>query len=178
MNTQLSRKKLGTLNPQYKHGLEKFRSYKWLYQKYVIEELSLTQIASIVGVNFNCIRKWLIKVSIPRRNNGARIGQHNHHFKGRTVNSQGYILIYSPDHPHKDKRNYMREHILVAEQILDRLLFQDECIHHIDENKRNNHPSNLYLFPRHNLHDQYHQRKRKHSKLFIPIIESNLSMNG
>ena len=166
----------GRLNPQFKNGLDKFRSYNWLYKKYVIEELSLTQIASIVGVSFNSIRKWLIKVNIQRRTEGSRIGQHNHSFKGKAINSQGYVLVYSPEHPNKDSRNYVREHILVAEQIIRRFIKRSECVHHINEDKRDNRPANLYLFLKRSEHDRYHQRKRKLSKKFVPITESNLSM--
>jgi hypothetical protein len=35
---------------------------------------------------------------------------------GRKINSQGYILIYSPNHPHKDKSSYVREHRLIVEK--------------------------------------------------------------
>jgi hypothetical protein len=170
----MGKKLFGHLNPQYKPNLEQYRTFEWLYQKYCIEELSLSSIAKIVNVDIKCISKWMNKVDIPRRQSGARFGKNNHHFKGYCFDSRGYKLIYSPNHPNKDNRNYVFEHRLVVEKYLNRYLTREETIHHIDENKLNNKLSNLYLFSQHHQHDRYHQKLRK-DKSFQPITKSNLS---
>jgi YHS domain-containing protein len=46
------------------------------------------------------------------------------------------------------KRYSRHEHVVVAEEILGRKLRADEVVHHIDENIRNNEPSNLAVMTR------------------------------
>lgn len=65
---------------------------------------------------------------------------------GRSVNSQGYVLIYSPDHPYKDQRNCVREHRLVMERHIGRYLSPEEVVHHINGNHQDNRIENLQLF--------------------------------
>jgi hypothetical protein len=47
-------------------------------------------------------------------------------------------------------------HRIIAEQILGRSLTKDEVIHHMDEDKHNNHPSNLALLPDQAFHAKVH----------------------
>jgi len=57
-------------------------------------------------------------------------------------------IIVDEEHPRtKPRKNgkYIMEHILVMEKELGRFLESHAIIHHIDEDKLNNHPSNLYL---------------------------------
>lgn len=53
------------------------------------------------------------------------------------------------------------EHRVVAEQILGRKLKPGEVVHHIDENRHNNSPENLMIFPNQQAHAEYHQRLKK-----------------
>lgn len=64
---------------------------------------------------------------------------------GRTINTQGYVLIYSPEHPYRDARKYVREHRLVMEKKLGRYLRPDEEVHHINHDKLDNQIDNLQL---------------------------------
>lgn len=65
----------------------------------------------------------------------------------RTVN--GYTLVYEPDYASSMKGNnwdgYVYEHILIAEKKLGRVLREDECVHHLDFDRSNNHPINLLV---------------------------------
>jgi len=45
----------------------KYQDEKWLYNKYWIEELSLTKIGKLCGVNHETIRYWIKKLNIPIR---------------------------------------------------------------------------------------------------------------
>ena len=82
---------------------------------------------------------------------------HNTWKGGRYVH-QGYILIYTPDHPRANQRGYVREHILVAEKAFNRVLLLDEEIHHIDGNRTNNEIGNLIVFKTKAMHIAYHHR--------------------
>ena len=68
----------------------------------------------------------------------------------------GYIEIYSPYHPNKNKHNCVLEHRLIMEKHLGRFLTKKEVIHHIDNNKQNNDIENLELFSSVGKHTQKH----------------------
>lgn len=80
---------------------------------------------------------------------------------GRVVASNGYVLIkVGYDHHLADMRGYAYEHRLVAERTLGRRLQPGEQVHHKDENKLNNDPTNLEVVAgtaehkvRHRKHD-------------------------
>jgi len=57
---------------------------------------------------------------------------------GRKVNTAGYILIYN-----EQKKEYVFEHRQVMENKLNRELYEDEVVHHVDGDKKNNKIKNL-----------------------------------
>ena len=83
-------------------------------------------------------------------------GKNHWNWKGGKIISRGYIMIYNPDHPYKDHHGYVLEHRLVMEKMLGRYLKPEEVVHHLDYDKTNNHPNNLYLFSNDMAHQQYH----------------------
>lgn len=80
--------------------------------------------------------------------------------KGRYVQSEGYVMVRAPEHPRAHPGGYVFEHILVAERALGRFLAPPEEVHHIDEDKRNNNPSNLIVCPDRAYHWLVHQRTK------------------
>lgn len=68
-----------------------------------------------------------------------------------------YLCELAPGHPSATKEGYVRTHILVAERKLGRHLKQDECVHHIDEDKYNNDPDNLMVFKTMADHSAFHK---------------------
>ena len=76
--------------------------------------------------------------------------------ENKKININGYIAYYYPEHPRAYDNGCVYEHILVAEQILGRLLKPEECVHHIDYNKTNNNPDNLMIFKTNSDHMAYH----------------------
>lgn len=86
---------------------------------------------------------------------GAQALNKNPNWKGgRTIASNGYVLVKAPDHPDADVRGYIYEHRLVAEKKLGRRLRKGEQVHHVDGNKSNNAPENI----------EVHASQRHHAK--------------
>jgi len=108
-----------------------------------------------IGRGKYCSRKCSDKHTLFKKGRSAspatqfRKGQKPHNFKGERYttsrkNGRTYRLIYAPDHPNATKSGHVREHRLVMEQQLGRLLENDEVVDHIDRfDTLNNHPSNL-----------------------------------
>ena len=71
--------------------------------------------------------------------------------------SSGYVYVKAPPgHPNVNGDGYICEHILVAENILGRLLNGEEVVHHINKKRNDNKPSNLMVFASHRDHALYH----------------------
>lgn len=77
------------------------------------------------------------------------------------INQNGYIYIYRPDHPRANRGGYVREHLVIMEEKLDRSLKSGEVIHHINGEKDDNRPDNLMLFNSDRAHLQYHAQIRR-----------------
>lgn len=61
-----------------------------------------------------------------------------------------------PGHPRANADNAVYLHVLVAEEKLGRYLLPEEVVHHIDENKTNNDPTNLMVFCTKADHTSFH----------------------
>lgn len=71
-------------------------------------------------------------------------GPKNPNWKGgRTIASNGYVLVKRPDHPGADVRGYVYEHRLVAEEQIGRALRKGEQVHHRNCVKTDNRPDNI-----------------------------------
>lgn len=67
---------------------------------------------------------------------------------GRRVSSEGYVLVYAPDHPKTGYTGYVREHRLVMERVYGRMLDRTEEVHHLNGDKTDNRVVNLEVLPR------------------------------
>ena len=115
---------------------------------------------------------------IYRHNLMSGEGNHQYGLKGdknaswksdRKISRYGYRLVRVLDHPFRTDDDYVLEHRLVAEKYLlteeNRVeingkyyLKPEYIVHHIDENKLNNDPSNLMVLTR-GEHTALHNRK-------------------
>jgi len=75
----------------------------------------------------------------------SRTGEKSTAWKGGRTMKQGYVCVRHPDHPNAAKNGYVKEHILVMSQHLDRALVKGEMVHHKDGDRTNNDISNLEL---------------------------------
>ena len=74
------------------------------------------------------------------------VGENHCNFKGGQ-NNNGYLMVKTSNHPFADHRGYVHKHRLIAEKFLNRYLTSKEVVHHINRNRRDNRPENLYVFP-------------------------------
>lgn len=77
---------------------------------------------------------------------------------GVALHYKGYKLRRFMGHPRGDKSSFVLEHILIAEWVLGRSLKDEEQVHHVDEDKGNNSPSNLVICPDAAYHKLLHRR--------------------
>lgn len=76
------------------------------------------------------------------RRNKLAVGDKNPAWKGgETVHAKGYKYVRDLSKKH----GYSFEHRMVMEKILDRELKRSEIVHHIDGERVNNDPQNLFL---------------------------------
>lgn len=91
---------------------------------------------------------------------GAQALSKNPNWKGgRTVASNGYVLVKRRGHPNADSRGYVYEHRLVAEEKVGRRLKPGEQVHHVNGSKTDNRPENIQVCAT-RLHHQAEHRKR------------------
>lgn len=100
-----------------------------------------------------CIALFNIKYKIKKVSGSI----HSQWKGGKKKHSKGYVLILRPNHPRANIDGYVYEHILMAEKKYGRPIIYPEVVHHIDLNKKNNHPDNLILFLNDTCHLAYHR---------------------
>lgn len=138
-------------------GSRGIKSKEWLIEEYFGKGKSFDDLAKDLDLNKKTVHQWFVDYKIPRRPKYYRPkGEDSKAWKGGRCQSNGYILIFSPNHPLATKQGYVAEHRLVVERILGRYLKPEEVVHHINFKKDDNHFENLYLFATQPEHQGYH----------------------
>lgn len=73
--------------------------------------------------------------------------------------STDYLGVRRLHHKFVEKNGYVLEHRYRMELMLGRYLTEEEVVHHIDGNPKNNEESNLMLFVNHSEHMTYERTK-------------------
>lgn len=113
-----------------------------------IRLLTHWQVAAMLGVSRNTVERRCREWNLKTQRTGPRGGAGHPEWKGgRNIDKDGYVLIYTPEHPgRRTHTRYVLEHRLVMEKMLGRTLRKAEVVHHKNGNKQDNRPENLMLF--------------------------------
>jgi hypothetical protein len=122
---------------------------------YIERGMTICEIVAELHSSYKPVARALKQGGVTTRRSGHRRPEKSER-QPRCVDIHGYVLIYSPDHPQADKRGWMREHRLVMEKHLGRLLLPEEVVHHKDDDKSNNAIENLQLLPSQAEHIRLH----------------------
>lgn len=83
----------------------------------------------------------------------SRFGGH------RKKRTDGYIIVYCPNHPYSTKDGYVMEHVLVMESRIGRYITRDEVVHHKNHIRDDNRIENLQLMT-FKEHAGFHMKER------------------
>lgn len=72
-----------------------------------------------------------------------------------------YVMVLMPEHPRSDSQGYVKEHIMIVEDVIGFPLPEGSVFHHIDGNGMNNKLNNLMIFKSSADHLKYHAKIRK-----------------
>lgn len=74
-------------------------------------------------------------------------GKEHPNWKGGRIYSSGYVFVCKPEHHRSNRDGYVREHILVWEQVHGKPLPDGWIVHHLNGVKDDNKPKNLVGLP-------------------------------
>jgi len=136
------------------------RDKNWLIDQYINQKKSIRQIAKEISSTPGNIRSAIAHMGISTRGIKKalmlkypeyRMGELAANWKGgiRMAGAGGrYRSIYNPEHPFSTQEGYVMEHRLVMEKFLGRILREDEVVHHVNGDTKDNRIKNLVVCKR------------------------------
>ena len=119
-----------------------------------IERMSLAQKGKVVSAE---TRKKISKARSLAFKYQTEFGGH------RKKRTDGYVSVYTPNHPKANKDGYVMEHILVMEKHISRHLTENEVVHHNNRIRDDNRIENLVLMTK-STHASMHSKERHEKK--------------
>jgi len=121
-------------------------------RRWAREGVAISEMARRIGATRRTVARFL-RIHEMERTPFVQVGSTHPRWKGgRMFDKSGYVLIYRPSHHEANRHGQVREHRVVMEQKLGRLLQRGEVVHHLDGNRANNHPDNLEVYENNALH--------------------------
>lgn len=111
----------------------------------------------------NCSRKCY-GISMRGKINLNTAGPNNGSWKGFKLNKHGYIHVFKPNHPYRNREKRVKEHRLIMEKNIGRYLKKSEVVHHVNGIKHDNRLKNLILFKNQSEHLRHHNLNRIYKK--------------
>jgi hypothetical protein len=97
--------------------------------------------------------------------NNNWIGRKNPNWKGGKIkHTDGYIMLYRPEHSNSATNNYVFEHRLIIEKQIGRYLHIWEVCHHINKIRNDNRIKNLMAFKNQKSHRKFETGKNINSQ--------------
>ena len=115
-----------------------------LTKLYWDKKLSLSEIAKLKGTSVTSVFRIFKKLGIQTDHIRRKSGNKSNLWKGGIIRSHIYIKLKS-SHENATKQGYIPEHRLKIIQKIGRPLKENEVVHHINGNKRDNRLKNLLL---------------------------------
>jgi len=86
----------------------------------------------------------------------AKLGEKNPNWGGGRAEDKYYFKRVCKGHKHAEENGYVLEHILIAEKMLGRDIKNDEAVHHLDGNGKNNDIKNIHIMDKQD-HVRFHK---------------------
>ncbi len=128
---------------QLKNG--KTIDYAALQRMYEQELKTTWEIAEILGVTQETICRHLKKANIRLRKKGEKLAGATCRYRIED-NGHGYVMVYAPWYPNARGNGWVLEHRLIMSKEINRPLEENEVVHHVNGNTKDNRIENLRLF--------------------------------
>lgn len=135
---------------------------KYYTTKEAMEVLDVTKMGLLYMVKKHAIRNtriehWnrlmLLASDVDRLKHRPRKRRRSNSISEKSrISRWGYVEKYAPRHPLSNTSGFVGVHKLVMEEKIGRPLTAKETVHHLDGNKQNNSPDNLFLYASHTEH--------------------------
>lgn len=109
--------------------------------------MSSAEIGASLGCSDETARRWMVRFGVDRLPAKSRPERNAFWAGGRTRDRDGYVLVKWSSHPSSTASGYVREHRLVMESVVGRLLTRSEVVDHVNGIVDDNRAENLKLYP-------------------------------